>query len=111
MAKQFPASLVAAATAIAAGETSDDILRNIRVVDATTGEEIIRVISADAVAGTVTRFDVQEGNLVREGNAFATVTEERAIRIEWIVPPQADAEPDAGQPATGDPAAQGEDHA
>ena len=74
MAKQIPAALVAAVTAIAAGETSDDVLRNIRVVDAATGEEIIRVISADAVAGTVTRFVVEDGNLVREGNAFATVT-------------------------------------
>lgn len=109
MAKQFPSALIAAVTAIAAGETSDDVLRNIRVVDAATGEEIIRVISADAVAGTVTRFLVEDGNLVREGNAFATVTEERAIRIEWIVPPEApvDIEPSG----TGDAAAKGEDHA
>lgn len=109
MAKQIPAALVAAVTAIAAGETSDDVLRNIRVVDAATGEEIIRVISADAVAGTVTRFVVEDGNLVREENAFATVTEERAIRIEWIVPPEASV--DAEPPVASDPAAQGEDHA
>lgn len=109
MAKQFPSALIAAVTAIAARETSDDVLRNIRVVDAATGEEIVRVISADAVAGTVTRFVVEDGNLVREGNAFATVTEERTIRIEWIVPPEAPA--DVEPSGTGDPAAQGEDHA
>ncbi len=109
MAKQFPSALIAAVTAIAAGETSDDVLRNIRVVDAATGEEIVRVISADAVAGTVTRFVVEDGNLVREGNAFATVTEERAIRIEWIAPPEAPA--DVEPSGAGDPAAKGEDHA
>ncbi len=109
MAKQFSAALVAAVTAIAAGETSDEVLRNIRVVDAATGEEIIRVISADTVAGTVTRFVVEDGNLVREGNAFATVTEERAIRIEWIVPPEAS---DGAEPSVaGDPAAQDEGQA
>jgi len=109
MAKHSPSALVAAVTAIAAGETSDEVLRNIRVLDAATGEEIIRVISADAVAGTVTRFVVEDGNLVREGNAFAIVTEERAIRIEWIVPPEAtvDAEPSIA----GDPAAQDEGQA
>ena len=110
MAKQIPSALMAAVTAVAAAETSDDVLRNVRVVDAATGEEIIRVISADAVAGTVTRFLVEDGNLVRKDGAFETVTEDRAIRIEWIVPPEAEAEPDAGQPATSDPAAQ-EDHA
>ncbi len=109
MAKQIPPALIAAVTAIAAGETSDDVLRNVRVVDAATGEEIIRVISADAVAGTVTRFVVEDGNLVREGDAFTTVTEERAIRIEWIVPPEAPA--DLEPLGTGDPTAQGEGHA
>lgn len=109
MAKQFPAAVVAAVTAIAAGETSDEVLRNIRVVDAATGEEIIRVISADAVAGTVTRFLVEDGNLVRKDDAFETVTEERAIRIEWIVPPEAPA--DVEPSGASDPATQGGDNA
>lgn len=108
MAKQFPAALIAAATAIAAGETSDDILCNVRVVDAATGEEIIRVISADAVAGTVTRFLVEDGNLVRNGGVFETVTEDRAIRIEWIVPPETPV--DIESSGTGDAVAKGEDH-
>ncbi|WP_433910377.1 hypothetical protein [Sphingomonas yabuuchiae] len=109
MAKQIPSALMAAATAIAAGETSDEVLRNIRVVDAATGEEIIRVISADAVAGTVTRFLVEDGNLVRKDGAFETVTEERAIRIEWIVPPEAPA--DVEPSGASDPATQGGDKA
>jgi biotin carboxyl carrier protein len=54
----------------------------VRVVDAASGEAIEKVISADSAAGTVTRFAVEDGNLVRENDAFVIVTEDRAIRIE-----------------------------
>lgn len=69
--------------------TPAEICANLRIVDAGTGEPIERVIRADAGAGTVSRYRVEEGNLVREGDLFATVDEERAIRIEWIDPPVA----------------------
>jgi len=83
----------AAPTAIAFGTTPVEILANLRVVDAGSGEPIVRVISADSEAGKVSRYAVEDGNLVREGNAFKTVDEDRKIRIEWIDPPV---------PATGD---------
>ena len=55
----------------------------LKVVDAGTGREIAQVIEADAQKGTVKRFAVEKGNLVRDGDTFVIVEEERAIRIDW----------------------------
>ena len=71
---------------IVAGALSADVAAQLRVVDAKTGEPIERVLDADADAGTVRRYAVEDGNLVRDGDSFAIVEEERAIRIEWIEP-------------------------
>jgi len=68
---------------IAVGVTPIEDLRRLRVVDAETGETIAKVQAADADAKSVTRLDVVDGNLVREGDAYRTITEDRAIRIEW----------------------------
>ena len=78
---------VAAPTSVAFGSTPNEALSNIRVIDAITGEAIARVIAADSDAGKVSRYAVEDGNLVREGNAFKTIDEDRKIRIEWIDPP------------------------
>lgn len=86
MAKRNPA-MIATPTSVAFGTTPNEILANVRIVDAGTGEPIDRVISADSDAGKVSRYAIEDGNLVREGNAFKTVDEDRKIRIEWIDPP------------------------
>jgi hypothetical protein len=90
----------AAPTAIAADALPNDILANLHVVDAATGETIARVLEADATTGKVRRYAIEDGNLVREGDAFKIVDETREIRIEWIVVPvdpaaSTDAEVDA----------------
>jgi len=54
----------------------------VRVIDAQTGDVITNVIEADAKAGTVRRFAVEGGVLVREDNAFVVIDEKRAVRIE-----------------------------
>lgn len=82
-----PVVFPAAIGAIVAGALPHDILANLRVVDAGTGETIDRVLEADVAAGKLARHEVKDGNLVREGDAFKIIEEERAIRIEWIVPP------------------------
>lgn len=87
MKKTNVAALVAAPTMIVAGSTPNDVARNLRVVDADTGETIERVLDADANAGTLRRHAVKDGNLVREGDSFVVVDESRKIRIEWIEPP------------------------
>lgn len=93
----------AAPTNVAVGKTPPAIAANLRVVDAKTGEVILKVIAADSVAGTVRRHQVDEkGNVVREDNKFVVVDEKRACAIEWIAPPAAAApvaplQPDAGQ--------------
>ncbi|SEM62848.1 hypothetical protein SAMN05192583_0889 [Sphingomonas gellani] len=87
MAKTAAPALPAPPSYVISGGLPDDIARNIRVVDASTGETIPQVIEADAGAGTVRRYDVQDGNLVREKDAFKIVEEERKIRMEWIEPP------------------------
>jgi biotin carboxyl carrier protein len=56
----------------------------VRVIDAASGDVIEKVISADSAAGTVTRFAVEDGNLVRENDAFVIVKEDRPIRIEIL---------------------------
>lgn len=56
----------------------------IRVVDAATGEVISHVVAADADAGTLTVFKVQDGAFVRDGDDFALESQARAIRLEWI---------------------------
>lgn len=77
-----------AAPSILDASTDDETLRNVRVVDAATGEAIERVISADADAGKVSRYAIDaDGNLVRENDTYQIVDEDRAIAIEWIVPP------------------------
>lgn len=70
------------------GVTPPGIARHLKVVDAQTGFEITSVISADAEAGTVSRFEQDaDGNLIRINDAFQVITEERSIRIEWRDPP------------------------
>ena len=60
--------------------TSDDIARNVRVIDVATGETIPRVISADVEAGTVSSYAVDEdGNLVRENDKYQILVVDRAI--------------------------------
>ncbi len=92
MAKRNIAAVVAAPTSIAFGTTPIDVLANLRVVDAATGEPLIRVITADSDAGKVSRYAVDDGNLVRKDDAFVVIEEDRKILIEWIEPPVADAE-------------------
>jgi len=54
------------------------------VVDAATGEVIPHVVAADADAGALTVFKVQDGAFVRDGDDFALEIQIRAIRLEWI---------------------------
>lgn len=95
MKKQIAAAVAAAPTHAVVGVTAKEVTDNLRVVDAKTGEEIARVIEADSDAGKVRRFDVKDGNLVREGDHFKLIEEDREIRIEWTNPPEPDAA-DAG---------------
>ncbi len=89
MKKTKAVALGAAPTLIVAGGMPNDVAANLRVVDAGTGETIECVLDADAGTGTVRRYAVEDGNLVREGDSFKVVDEIRAIRIEWIDPPTA----------------------
>lgn len=61
--------------------------RNVAVFDRGTGEQIEKVIFADAASGKVVRYAVEDGNLVRDGDDFARIEEDRAICIEWIEAP------------------------
>lgn len=79
---------------VGAGISPPEINNNVRIVDAKSGDEIVKVIEADADKGKVRRFDVQDGNLVRENDAFKVVDEDRAIRVEWRVPPAAEDAPE-----------------
>lgn len=98
------AALLPAPTMIVAGGLTNDVAANLRVVDAATGETIERVLDADADAGKVSRYAVEDGNLIREGDSFKIVDEDRAIRIEWIDSPVAD-QVDADASATDEGAA------
>lgn len=104
MKKPTPVALVAAPTIIVAGALPNAVAANLRVVDAGTGETIERVLDADSDAGTVRRYAVKDGNLVREGDSFKVVDEKRDIRIDWIDPPIVD-EVSAGEPAAEESAA------
>ncbi|AJR24561.1 hypothetical protein [Sphingobium sp. YBL2] len=64
--------------------TPVDLRARVKLVDAETGETIGKVIAADVVAGQVTRFAVENGNLVRKDDRFVTITEDRSIRFEWV---------------------------
>jgi len=80
--------------------TSDDIARNLRVVDVATGETIPRVISADVEAGTVSSYAVDEdGNLVRENDKYQILVVDRAIEIQWILAPAVIDAPAVVEPA------------
>lgn len=88
MKKPSPAAVAAPPKVVDVKTSPLDLVRNVRVVDTATGEAIAKVISADADAGKLTRFDVDgEGNLVREKDTFKVIEEDRAIRIDWIDPP------------------------
>ncbi|KKW92249.1 hypothetical protein [Sphingobium chungbukense] len=63
--------------------TPVDLRARVKVVDADSGEPIEKVIAADVAAGQVTRFAVENGNLVRKNDRFVTITEDRSIRFEW----------------------------
>jgi hypothetical protein len=65
------------------GVTPVETLARLRVIDADTGDLIVKVLEADADAGHVVRFAVEGGALVRENDRFKTIDEERKIRIEW----------------------------
>jgi len=80
--------------------TSDDIARNVRVVDVATGETIPRVISADVQTGTVSSYAVDEdGNLVRENDKYQILVVDRPIEIQWILPPAVVDVPAVDEPA------------
>lgn len=66
------------------GVTDTDVLSDIRVVDAETGERIDKTIFADAEAGKVRRYAVENGALVLEQDKFKVIEEDRPIRIEWL---------------------------
>jgi len=84
--------------AIAAFNSSDALASAMRVVDAKSGEAIAQVIEADADAGKLRRYAVEDGLLVREDNAFKIIDEDRAIRIE----PVAGETPPAGASGSAD---------
>lgn len=72
------------------GVTPSAVLNRVRVVDAETGALIDKVIEADADAGKVVRYAVESGALVRDGDRYQTIEEERPIRIEWSTGNQKD---------------------
>jgi len=84
IAAPLPVAVEAPPRQAAIGKISGDVASRLRVLDAETGGAIEKVIAYDMDAGTVTRYLVEGGNLVRRGDVFATVTEERQIRVEWI---------------------------
>lgn len=66
------------------GVTASETCAQIRVVDAVTGDRIDKVVMADAVAGKVRRYAVENGGLVIEQNRPKIIEEDRVIRIEWL---------------------------
>lgn len=64
--------------------TPQELLANIRVVDADSGARIDKVIFADADAGKIRRYAVENGGLVIEDDRFVIIEEDRAVRIEWL---------------------------
>lgn len=77
-------------TYVKIGVTPAAICGRVRVIDAETGEVIKKVIEADAEAGKIVRFAIEGGALVRDGDHFQTIEEERQIRIEWTTGKQKD---------------------
>tara|TARA_B100000749_G_scaffold236133_1_gene194183 strand:- start:10 stop:309 length:300 start_codon:yes stop_codon:yes gene_type:complete len=73
-----------APSSVEIGVTAVDVLAEIRVVDVETGERIDKVIFADADAGKVCRYAVENGALVLEQDQFKVIEEDRPIRIEWL---------------------------
>jgi|EndMetStandDraft_7_1072992.scaffolds.fasta_scaffold22848_5 hypothetical protein len=73
----------AAPTHVKLHVTPAAIIGKVRVIDADSGELIANVIEADAEAGKLERYVVEGGALVRDGDRFKTIAEDRAIRIEW----------------------------
>ncbi|MGW8204402.1 hypothetical protein ACWGM0_17885 [Sphingomonas bisphenolicum] len=72
------------------GVTPASVCNRIRVLDAETGALIAKVIEADAEAGRVVRYAVENGALVRDGDRYQTIEDERPIRIEWSTGNQKD---------------------
>lgn len=72
------------------GVTPPSVCGKVRVIDVETGKRIEKVIEADAATGKLVRFAVEAGALVRDGDQFQTVAEEREIRIEWATGNQKD---------------------
>lgn len=97
MVKKAAAVLVAPPTFAEIGVTDMAVYANVRVVDAKTGETIERVRRYDVDAGQVSRFGVEDGNLVREGDDYKLIDEAREIRVEWIDPPAVEPVPDEEQ--------------
>lgn len=64
------------------GETPMHICERLLVTDA-DGAPIDHVLGYDQDAGTLTRRKVVDGNLVREGDRFAEITEDRAFTVAW----------------------------
>lgn len=77
-------------TYVKLGVTLASVCNRLRVIDAETGDMLSKVIEADADNGRVVRYVVEKGALVREGDRFKTVEEERPIRIEWSTGNQKD---------------------
>lgn len=90
MVKKAAAVLVAPPAFAEIGVTDMAVCANVRVVDAKTGEQIERVRRYDVDAGQVSRFEVKDGNLVRDGDSYKLIDEDREIRVEWINPPTAE---------------------
>lgn len=97
MVKKAAAALVAPPTFAEIGVTDMAVIANVCVVDAKTGETIERVRRYDVDAGQVSRFEVKDGNLVREGDSYKLIDEAREIRVEWINPPVAEPAADEDQ--------------
>ncbi|MBV2148619.1 hypothetical protein KRZ98_10010 [Sphingobium sp. AS12] len=72
------------------GVTPPSVCGKVRVIDVETGKRIEKVIEADAETGKLLRFAVEGGALVRDGDHFQTIEEERPIRIEWATGNQKD---------------------
>lgn len=72
------------------GVTPSVVCARLRIIDVETGERIDKVIEADVENGRIVRYAVENGALVRDGDRFQTIEEERKIRIEWSTGNQKD---------------------
>lgn len=103
MAKKQRVVFTTAPVRVEIGVTPAALCSNLRVLDKASGTALDAVLMADAEAGRVRRYEVKDGDLVREGNSFKLVEEDRAVTIEWIDPPAAEA-PGADEEPAADPA-------